>query len=172
MPKPRKTAMEYAVLLLGIRAYSTADLKKKMLDREYPAAEVKAVLEECVKRGFLNDELFAEALTENLYSRGSGKRKVYQKLRQKGIDSELIKQTLEENTDPRSMTEQEAANQALARRMNSLLREEDIRKRKEKALRFLAGRGFSAGVSYAALRHCFSKENQNFPEFDDGTRES
>ena len=37
---PKKSAMEYAVLLLGRRACSTAELRKKMLAKEYPEQEI------------------------------------------------------------------------------------------------------------------------------------
>lgn len=83
---------------------------------------------------------------------GGGKRKAIQKLRTKGIDSELIKETLAEKEDGNVMTELEAAAGALSRKASAFAREPDPRKRREKALRFLAGRGFSAQVAYEALR--------------------
>lgn len=83
---------------------------------------------------------------------GGGKRKAIQKLRTKGIDSELIKETIAEKEDGNVMTELEAAAGALSRKASAFAREPDPRKRREKALRFLAGRGFSAQVAYEALR--------------------
>ena len=138
----KKTAMEYAILLLGLRAYSTAELKKKLYAKEYSTAEISQVIQ----------EHYAENLAAAVYARGGGKRKAIQKLRTKGIDSELIKETLAEKEDGNVMTELEAAAGALSRKASAFAREPDPRKRREKALRFLAGRGFSAQVAYEALR--------------------
>ncbi len=148
----KKTAMEYAVQLLGLRACSTAELKKKLHAKEYSASEISQVIRECTRHGFLNDELYAENLAAAVYARGGGRRKAIQKLRTKGIDSEIIKETLAEKEDGKIMSELEAATGALARKASALAREPDPRKRREKALRFLAGRGFSAQVAYEALR--------------------
>ena len=45
----KKTAMEYAILLLGLRAYSTAELKKKLYAKEYSTAEISQVIQECTR---------------------------------------------------------------------------------------------------------------------------
>ena len=152
----KKTAMEYAILLLGLRAYSTAELKKKLYAKEYSTAEISQVIQECTRHGFLNDEHYAENLAAAVYARGGGKRKAIQKLRTKGIDSELIKETLAEKEQrcgsERRSGSVEAAAGALSRKASAFAREPDPRKRREKALRFLAGRGFSAQVAYEALR--------------------
>lgn len=148
MTRPRKTALEYAACLLGVRAMSTAELRKKMLDREYDPREVRQIIEDFTRRGYLNDALYAESLCSNLTERGDGKRKIAGKLRTKGIDPELIREVLQKLDE--SIPENEAAWQALQRKKNFLQREPDLCKRKVKALRYLAGHGFSAGAAYAA----------------------
>ena len=153
MPR-KKTAMEYAILLLGRRACSTAELRKKMLAREYSVPEIARVLEECTRRGFLNDRAYAESLAESVYLRGGGRNKAARKLQLKGIDREIIENTLAEREtdgDDGSGSELSSALSALERRKALFEREPDPRKRREKALRFLAGRGFSAATAYEAL---------------------
>ena len=157
----KKTAMEYAISLLGLRAYSTAELRKKLYAKEYPSAEIRQVIDDCLRHGFLNDEHYAESVASAVYARGGGKRKAIQKLYTKGIDAEIIKETLTEKEDSNSMTEQEAAVGALERKKSTFEREPDLRKRKEKALRFLAGRGFSAAVAYQALQDVFTKNGND-----------
>lgn len=148
MSAPRKTALEYAAAILSVRAYSTAELRKKMFDKEYPASEIYRIIEDFTHKGYLNDALYAESLCSTLSSRGDGKKKIAGKLRMKGIDPEIITQSLAKlDAD---LPEDEAAWQALSRKRSALLREEDQRKRKEKAIRYLAGRGFSAAAAYKA----------------------
>ena len=148
---PKKSAMEYAILLLGRRACSTAELRKKLLAKEYPPQEIARVIADFTARGFLNDQLYAENLAESVYLRGGGKKKAILKLRLKGIDHETIQNTLSERETEEGGSELEAACWALERKKNVFEREPDPRKRREKALRFLAGRGFSAAVAYEAL---------------------
>lgn len=155
MTPPRKTALEYAAAVLSIRALSTAELRNKLYKKEYPSSEIRQVIEDFTRKGYLNDALYAESLCSTLTERGDGKKKIAGKLHLKGIDQELIQQTLQ-GLDA-EIPEDEAAWQALQRKKATLLREEDLRKRKEKAIRFLAGRGFSAAAAYGA----WERFNQN-----------
>ena len=145
--KPKKTAVEYAAYLLGVRMYSAAELRKKMLAKEYSFPEVRAVIEDFTRKGYLNDALYAENLCSSLTARGDGKRKIAGKLRRKGIDPDLIDNTLDKLD--REVPEEEAARQALQKKRASLLRESDEQKRKEKAVRYLSGHGFSASAAFS-----------------------
>ena len=155
MTKAKKTAVEYAASLLGVRMYSTAELRRKMYDKEYPGAEIRQIIEDFTRKGYLNDALYAENLADAMTARGDGKRKIAGKLRTKGIDPEIIGETLRrvDNVIP----EEEAARQALQKKRVSLRRETDGQKRKEKAIRYLAGHGFSAAAAFSAWE---SFENQ------------
>ena len=148
MTKAKKTAVEYAASLLGVRMYSTAELRRKMYDREYPGAEIRQVIEDFTRKGYLNDVLYAENLADGMTARGDGKRKIAGKLRTKGIDPEIISETLRRLDS--QIPEEEAAWQALQKKSAALLRETDERKRMEKAVRYLAGHGFSASAAFSA----------------------
>ena len=145
--KAKKTATEYAAYLLGVRMYSTAELRKKLYSREYASSEIRQVIEDFSRKGYLNDALYAENLCSSLTARGDGKRKIAGKLRMKGIASELIDEVL--GKLDREIPEEEAAWLALQKKRAALLRESDPQKRKEKAVRHLAGHGFSAGAAFA-----------------------
>jgi len=155
MTKAKKTAIEYAAYLLSVRMYSTAELRKKLLTKEYPFPEVRAVLEDFTRKGYLNDALYAENLCSSLTARGDGKRKIAGKLRMKGIAPELIDDTL--GKLDLEVPEEEAAWQSLQKKRAALLRESDPQKRKEKAIRFLSGHGFSASAAFAVWER-FSRD--------------
>lgn len=148
MTKAKKSAVEYAASLLGVRMYSTAELRRKMCDREYPGTEIRQVIEDFTRKGYLNDALYAENLADGMTARGDGKRKIAGKLRTKGIDPEIIGEILRRLDN--DMPEEEAAWRALQKKRAVLLREGDERKRREKALRYLAGHGFSASAAFSA----------------------
>ena len=148
MTKAKKTAVEYAASLLGVRMYSTSELRRKMYDKEYSGTEIRQIIEDFTRKGYLNDALYAENLADGMTARGDGKRKIAGKLRSKGIDPEIIGETLQRLDS--EIPEEEAAWQALQKKRTALLREEDERKRKEKAVRYLAGHGFSASAAFSA----------------------
>ena len=154
--KTKKSAPEYAASLLGVRMYSTAELSRKMYDREYSGAEIRQVIGDFTRKGYLNDALYAENLCSMHTARGDGKRKIAGKLRTKGIDPEIIAETLRQLDN--DLPEEDAAWQALQKKRITLLREPDEQKRREKAIRYLAGRGFSASAAFTAWER-FRSEN-------------
>ena len=128
--------------LLSRRAHSTKELRDKLYKREFSKRDIDTVIAECERLGFLNDELFANDYAAELGGQGKGSFKIKMKLRDKGLSEDNIEKALEKIAD----NEQENAENALSRKMRSLINEEDINKRRQKAYRFLAYRGFSSDV--------------------------
>lgn len=177
--KTGSSPYEYLAFLLSRKAYSICEVRKKMRRKEYASCEIEEVISSFVRQGFLNDELFASSLARTLTSSGYGKKRIFAKLREKGVPSEIIEEVLLEHerggedvsgfpggTEENGIQEREtssaeyaAAEKALKGKIRSLNNEPDCRKRKEKALRFLAGRGFEVGVCYKVVKQ-FLQNNQ------------
>lgn len=155
MERPRCSALEKAMRILSVSAKSGHELADKLLKSGYGPTEAQAAVEECQKRGYINDALLALDLTASSLSRGSGTRKIRQKLLRKGLDRELVSQALEEN----KAFEPESARQALAFKWRMLSRETDLRKKKAKAFRFLAGRGYPADLAARLISEISSGED-------------
>ena len=157
MPARRPaTAMERAMRLLSMRAHTSCELRQKLLRAGFPADEVDTAIAECENRHYLDDRLFAEDCTNLWLERGHGGRSIRQKLRQKGIPAELAAAALNDSED----AEPEAACRAIDGKIPSLLREKDPRKRRAKALRFLAARGFSGAALSAAMKRLETAEKE------------
>ena len=139
MEKPKKSAMEKAMRLLSRRALSERELLNKLCAAGYPFREARDAVAECRKRGYVNDEAFAADYTELLAGRCLGGRRIRLALRKRGIPAELQEEPLEAAAE----TEAERASEALAYKLRLLARETDPRRKREKAFRFLIGRGFS-----------------------------
>ena len=75
-------------------------------------------------------------------NRGSGSRLVKLQLRKRGLSAEYVETALEKTAG----LEPGAARRALEYKLRLLSRETDPRKKREKAFRFLVGRGFSMDV--------------------------
>ena len=147
MEKPKKSAMEKAMRLLSRRALSERELLNKLCAAGYPFREARDAVAECRKRGYVNDKAFAADYTELLAGRCLGGRRIRLALRKRGIPAELQEEPLEAAAE----TEAERASEALAYKLRLLARETDPRRKREKAFRFLIGRGFSCESCRTAL---------------------
>lgn len=143
------SALDKALRLLSARAYSSGELTQRLIRAGYPPEETAAAVEECRKRHYLDDRMFAEDCAGMWLERGHGTRSIRLKLKQRGISSELAADVLSISSEH----EAEAACRAIESKLPSLLRERDLRKRKAKALRFLAARGFAGEAVGAAMKH-------------------
>jgi regulatory protein len=147
MDKPKIGAMEKAMRLLSRRPLTERELLDKLCTAGYPFREARDAVTECRKHGYVNDRQYAADYAEQLAARGLGGRRISQALYKHGIPSELRKEPLEEA----AATEAERAAEALAYKLRLLANESDPRKKREKAFRFLVGRGFSLDSCRTAI---------------------
>lgn len=143
--RKKKNAMETAMGLLSRRGHSKSELLTKLKQKGFPYKECETVISECLRLNFLDDRQFAEAYTEELKCKGMGSRRIYMALMKKGIDKELINEILERD-EISIKAEYERAEKVLSGKLRSLKREQDKRKIREKAYRFLISRGFTSDI--------------------------
>ena len=140
--------MEKAMRLLTVRGYSEVELFQRLLRAGYPADEIREAVDRCKKLSYINDQLYAADKAAMLRLRGKGGRAVRFELLKSRLDPELISETMAAE-DPEA--DMEAARRAAAGKIALLKHEPDRRKRREKFLRFMAYRGFSAETARKAL---------------------
>ncbi|MEO8909963.1 MAG: regulatory protein RecX [Gemmatimonadaceae bacterium] len=138
----RPTAYNYALNLLGARPYSTSALRKKLIQREYLAADADDAIRRLVGNGLLNDRKFAEQFARSkLVSSGASKRRVQQDLYRKGIRGELATNAIaavieDEEIDPAVVIER------VARKRLAQLGDLDPLVIRRRLFAFLARRGY------------------------------
>ena len=135
-----REAMNKAIKLLAVRAHSTFELRHKLRQKGFSAAATNFAISECLRLKFLDDRQFAEMYLQELQSRGYGSRRCRLAMQRKGISGELLDE-LGDHLSPEAETER--AQTLLERKLHTLDRETDPRKKKEKAVRFMLARGFS-----------------------------
>ncbi len=154
---PRKLAseelFEYGVKCLGIRAFSTGDLRAKLRLRAANAADVDPVLARLKDIGYLDDRRFAESFAAaRVENEGFGRMRLLNDLRARRISGTLAEQAVERAIGERS--EAELIEAYIERRMPSIAtggRIEDERKLAN-AYRRLRRAGFTSGSILAALK--------------------
>ena len=91
-----KTALDYAAGLLDARAYSQAELSRKLSDRGYGEEEISEAMEKLREYGYVNDEAYASALARRGAEGGKGSARIAMDLRDKGIEKDLARETASE----------------------------------------------------------------------------
>ncbi|GHG09027.1 regulatory protein RecX [Deinococcus piscis] len=147
----RERLLNYAFAALSRRALSEAELHTRLQKRSDQPGLIQHVLDRVKELGYQNDEVVAEGEARR---RGVGAYRVRQKLKQRGLDEELITEVLEAR-DPAA--EEEDARQQLARRLPSFARKKNPR---ASAYAWLTRRGYSADL----IRRLLDEVAADLPE--------
>jgi regulatory protein len=144
---------EYAVKCLGVRAYSTGDLKAKLRLRAVNLADAETTIDRLKDIGYLNDQRFAEGYASaRVENEGFGRMRVLSDLRARRVSGTLAEQAVEQALGGKS--EAELIDSYIERRMPSIAaggRIEDERKLAN-AYRRLRRAGFTSGPILTALK--------------------
>jgi regulatory protein len=143
---------DYAIKALGRRMRSESELRRLMKARVVAdaggEAAIAAVLGRLKEHGYLNDAAFAETYARlRQENEKQGQRRVRNDLQQKGVNSELITETLDARYN--QIDEETLARQHLERKR---IRKPENPKETARVMRRLVTAGFSTRVIYKILR--------------------
>jgi len=148
----REVAIQKALRFLGYRARSVREVRENLQKHEIPEAVIELTLNRLQETGLLNDQEFAQAWVENRNTfRPRSRRALALELRRKGLDDNIIQQTLEQNVDETSLA-REAARKHLRK-----VQELDWPDFRNKLGGFLGRRGFAYAVVAPVLRELWEE---------------
>lgn len=162
----RWKARDAALNLLSYRQRTAAELRSRLLRKEFPEPIVESCVNDLVERGFVDDAEFARAFVrDRIRGRPRGARRLVQELRAKGVDPETARLSVEETMRESGASELELARE-LARkweRTSGMRREAqggwEDRELREKFRRrlygYLSRRGFPADVVRTVIDELF-----------------
>ncbi|MEN9361606.1 MAG: hypothetical protein RL095_3141 [Verrucomicrobiota bacterium] len=128
--------------LLAQRGHARSELKRKLLaGGKFPRQLVDEVLVHLSERGLLDDGRMAADFGAELRSRGLASRAIQSKLRARGVPAETVAASQPDRETLRQHDWQ-ALLACARRKLPSLQKEADPRKRRDKLSRHLASRGF------------------------------
>ena len=108
------SAYNYALNLLSARPYATRALHRKLIQKQYSAADADDAIRRLVDNGLLNDAKYAEQYARSkMLSTGTSKRRVQQDLFRKGIKGDVATNAIasvieEDEIDPAAVIERVA----------------------------------------------------------------
>jgi regulatory protein len=153
-PEPLNEAglYDYAVKALGRQMRSEAELRRLMGGRVEQGAAgeavIAAVIAQLKERHYLDDQSFAETYARlRQQSEKLGQRRVSQALSQKGVSSEIVRETVEARYA--DTNEEALAREHLERKR---IHKPENPKETARVMRRLVTAGFSTGVIYKILR--------------------
>lgn len=142
--KDKPSLRAQALRLLARREHTRAELRSKLEGEDTDAAELEAVLDDFVRRGWLSETRVVEQVTHARRAR-YGSRRIRQELEQKGVSGDLIEAAMHGLQE----TDLEAARTIWRRKFRAPPANAAERARQ---VRFLQGRGFSLDVAMRVVR--------------------
>jgi len=146
-----KKARYLVLRLLTYRARSRKEVEEYLERKGFSDQLSESVIKEMEKYGYIDDERFAKDFTSYRKLRGFGLKKIRYELYLKGIDSQIIDQTIDEQFDPED--DKSRIKEILEKRNHNKLTEDQRDERwfrREAA--FLQRRGFQDNLIMAALK--------------------
>lgn len=120
------------------------ELKRKLLQKGYRPESVESALEKLKELGYLDDAAYAKLYAEYRIERESAS-KITMGLLKKGVSKQAIRDALADLGDEGESASLAGAKTAAEKKL-ARMGDLDIRKRKEKLMMFLMGRGYSYDV--------------------------
>ncbi|MCD6328661.1 regulatory protein RecX [bacterium] len=137
-------AKDIAYRLLSARSHSICEIRRKLKRRGAEDATIADVISQLQVSGYLDDRAFSELYVQGrIAHKAYGRRWFFHSLLRRGIDKEIIEETLDRIFN--EISERDLASQAAASKLQKL-GDEDPRMRAAKVARFLRSRGFNEGV--------------------------
>jgi regulatory protein len=151
LEKNRSSPEDIALRLLSFRDHSREELRQKLRARKIPLQEVEETLCRLEGHGFLDDLRYARRLAAHLSKDELlGPQRIRQKLIQKGIHADCIREVMEESE--KELSTRDRVQKLLQIKLKNRTPAELSTQEKSQWSRFLYYRGFSWGDIHEAFQ--------------------
>jgi regulatory protein len=144
-----------ALRLLGVRARSRAELRTRLLDKEFSPDEVEHTLSRLTSMGLLDDADFARQWVESRHrNNGRGRIALRNELRTKGVDAAVAESALAlvDDDDERARAEELLARKVATLSADDVADRADRDRHTRRLVAMLARRGYPANVAFDLVR--------------------
>jgi regulatory protein len=141
--KDEASTYERALSLLEHRARSVAELRRKLIQKGAPKAEVDDVLARLLDQKLLDDADFARQFARaKITGTGASRIRILQELRHKGVANDVAERALEELDDEEGIDPSASIQRVAEKKWRALAKLDDVTRRR-RLYAFLARRGFN-----------------------------
>jgi regulatory protein len=162
--KPKRSTYVRALDMLEARARGVAELRRLLIRKGEPAAEVDAAIDRLRDAGVLDDANFARQLTRSkAVGAGLSRRRIGQELARRGVARDVSNEAIEAVFEEDAVDD-EASIERLARKKLRMLTKVDEATRKRRLYAFLARRGYDADDIQRVLRIVLADQHDAIDE--------
>ncbi|HEX7938233.1 MAG TPA: regulatory protein RecX [Gemmatimonadaceae bacterium] len=138
-----KTTYDRALNMLSFRARSVSELRRQLLRKGEPAADVEAAIARLLEQRLLNDADYARQFARvKLTGAGASKFKIVQELGRKGIGKPLADEAIESLRQDEGLDASESIHRVAEKKWKTLAKLDEATGRR-RLYAFLARRGFN-----------------------------
>jgi regulatory protein len=138
----RPTAYDYALNLLSARPYASQALHRKLIQKQYSAADANEAIRRLVDNGLLDDAKYAEQYARSkMLATGASKRRLTQDLYRKGIKGDVATDAIA-NVIEQEEIDTDAVIERVARKKLAQLGDLEPLVLRRRLFAFLARRGY------------------------------
>jgi regulatory protein len=142
--RPRRSTYERALDMLEARVRGVTELRRLLIRKGEPEAEVDAAIERLRASGLLDDANFARQLTRSkALGAGLSRRRIQQELARRGVPREISDDAVRTVFDEENVDE-DASAERVARKKLRMLSGVDDATRRRRLYAFLARRGYDS----------------------------
>lgn len=139
---PKRSTYERALDMLEARARGVAELRRLLLKKGEPEADVDAAIERLKASGLLDDTNFARQLTRSkAVGAGLSRRRIGQELAKRGVSREISDNAIEAVFEEEGIDETESIDRVARKKLRMLTKVDDATRRR-RLYAFLARRGY------------------------------
>ena len=143
-------AMNTAVRILTNRDHSKYELKRKLQQRGIEKEVIGAVVAECERLNYINDERTARLYISQLNRKCFGKRYIKMALKKKGLRGDAIENILLQKCS--EVEERKKAARLLEKKIKTSNQEKAAEKKRNNIYRYFYARGFSKDIITDLIR--------------------
>ena len=141
---PKRSTYDRALDMLEARARGVTELRRLLLKKGEPEADVDAAIARLEASGILNDASFARQLTRSkAIGAGLSRRRIGQELAKRGVSREISDAAIDEVFEEEAIDE-DASIERVARKKVRMLSRVDDATRRRRLYGFLARRGYDS----------------------------
>lgn len=146
-------AKEKILKFCAYQERSHAEVKRKLIALGLPFEDCDEVLLFLIKSNYLNEERFSKAFSGGKFrTKGWGKNKLRQELKQKGLSDRLIEKSLQSEINNEEYEQRLAQ---LLLKKNNLLKEPNLLLRKKKLISFAFQKGYETELVIKKVNDLF-----------------
>jgi regulatory protein len=150
-------AREAALNLLAFRPRTAAELRRRLLQKEYPEEVADGCVESLVEMGLVNDSSFAETFVrDRVRLKPRGRRRLAQELRAKGVDVDTAQEAISGVFEHEEVSDTDLAREAAAKW--SRRPGEERLKARQRFYAFMARRGFGSDAIREVMEEVFGRD--------------